>query len=412
MSRLRPLMTIVTIVMLWLGSFSGIAVAQGSSPPDLPAQAALADNPTPASDTVDLPTDVPPPTDAPTEEAAPTDVVVPTEASQPTSEVTPTEAATSTATLTPAPTGTAAAGSVVVQAHLCPATIAVADAAGSDLATACTGDAGGTVFDLAGNLGATASQTVGASDGVEFDDLPADNYTITQEDAPSDSSLAVFCAAGTDGQSQQLEVDRGAIAFDLADQAQQVCDWYIGGATPVATANATATASGTPGLQAKNLPGTGSLQIKVYGCPEGYTQDSPDPSGLARFCVVPMPGVGFTTFSNFTSTGTLHQGSTTGSPSFVKFDGLPTGTLSIREVFPAGYTSAVVFCRAEGTPAVAYAQYPAASGGDHTNVYWGNLGEQDVSCDWYNIPALTTAENGTVYVNLNGCPTGFPADTV
>ncbi|HUG61169.1 MAG TPA: hypothetical protein VMP03_04950 [Methylomirabilota bacterium] len=271
-----------------------------------------------------------------------------------------------------APTDTARAqaeqASITIYKSVCPE-----DYTGEDYFADCYDNPGnGFTFNLAGPGYDGGPVTTGGSGFTAFEGIDADGaYTLTELFPDNIVDYAVVCSAG--GVAFPFSYVAGGIQLALTTSDDLRCDWYN---IPVGP----------------NTNDEASLTIYKAVCPEEYAGDS-----YFADCY-DTPGEDYV----FDLDGPGFAGSdTTGADGFAVFEGIATaGDYFLSESSPISIDSYVVNCSEGG---VAF-PFTYVEGGIEIT-----LGvNDDLRCDWYNIPADNQLASVTIYKWL--CSAGADDD--
>lgn len=238
-------------------------------------------------------------------------------------------------------------------------------------------------FDANGQLIGPSSQNPqatgsGPGSNVQFQNLPADTWTVSEELPDGYGEPVVFCkfinnTTYEESSYEWVDVINGnAISRQVDGGYTLYCDWF----------------------NFKESPYTG-IYIHKYGCPDSYDK-SWNLSQWQQYCTTVVHNVSFVV--------TMPDGSTDEQPVSgidVGWEQLPTGQYGIKENRPSSYAGSVVYC--------AVGSYTASTGNYESYQVQSDSISKKLSdyeyldCYWFNLPKpRPSTGNG----NTNPNPTG------
>ncbi|MCC6792304.1 MAG: hypothetical protein IT336_11475, partial [Thermomicrobiales bacterium] len=152
----------------------------------------------------------------------------------------------------------------------------------------------------------------------------------------------------------------------------------------------------------------GAISITKSSCPIGFDAYAADVYGLALDCNDPMADVTFLLSDGAQAIGQ----STTDANGAAGFTGVPNAPLSIVEQVPAGYGEPIVYCilNSPSQPQPGETVQQTVLDGNQIFIDFPENG--DLSCSWYNVPALDDDAGdgeGVISISKTACPIGFDA---
>jgi hypothetical protein len=253
---------------------------------------------------------------------------------------------------------------IYINKHACPDNYRSDDP--YDLAANCHEGYDPITFNAAGQLIGPSNQnpqTTGSGPGsnVQFQNLPADTWTVSEDLPDGYGEPVVFCkfinnATNEESAYELVEIINGnAISREVDAGYTLFCDWF----------------------NIKESPYTG-IYIHKYGCPDNYDKNW-KLSDWQQNCTTIVRNVSFTV--------TMPDGSTDEQPVNgidVVWEQLPTGQYGIKENRPSSYTGSVVYC--------ALGSYNADTGEYETYQVQSDAISKELSdyeyldCYWFNLP--------------------------
>ncbi len=237
------------------------------------------------------------------------------------------------------------------------------------------------------DTGETYSDTTNENGNVGFANLSAGTYTISGGAPGEFANHAVYCAVGTEGNSNQQQIPvtdvTTGVQLELPADTNVICDWYD-----------------IPENLAGTAPAAGDSSIEVHNriCPEGYEGED-----FFADCHdnVPDPGLSFTFTDGVTREGTTNENGNVG------FANLPTDTYTITGGAPGEFTDYAVYCAVgtEGNSNQEQIPVEYVTGGIQLDL----PASTNVICDWYTIPVSqrgdTTQEQFDLPIFALACDT-------
>jgi hypothetical protein len=135
----------------------------------------------------------------------------------------------------------------------------------------------------------------------------------------------------------------------------------------------------------------GSVTLTKYACPEGYDSEHASLDELRWDCAETMNGVRFALVPVLADAGQQDVDFTSGTqttgglaPGLATWETEP-GDLTLAEEIPAGYGEPIVYCESwlPDFGFTGYASTPASNG----QIAFTLAAGEDLSCEWYNVPA-------------------------